>query len=142
KLSNFLPKLENVSGTKELNVAILTSMNDESGISVYSKETFSNVESSFKNFYYFSNSDISDRTSPDSENIIRNWNVGEESFETVIEDLKKFEISIMHIQYHSSGNSFSPESLDKLIQILDSLKIKCFITFHALRGDTFDLSIS
>lgn len=142
KLLNFLPSLESIKDLKNYNVAVITSMNDESGISVYSQEMYSKVESSFQNFYYFSNKDISDRTSSDSKNVIRNWSVGEESFDELLSDITTYKIDMVHVQYHSSGNSFTPESLDKLISELNSLNVKIFVTFHSFRGDGFDYSKS
>lgn len=143
KLSNFLPKLESIKDLKQKNIAVLSSMNDESGISVYTKEMYSKVESTFKNLYYFSNVDIASRTDKDEQNVIRNWSIGEESFDQLLNDINKFEIDILHIQYHS-GNTFTPENLGKLIDLVKSSSkdTQIAITFHSLRGEGFDHSRS
>jgi glycosyltransferase involved in cell wall biosynthesis len=134
---NFIQEVEQVSIMKDKNVAVLSFINDETGIADYTHDLFTPFSSSFKNLYIISNSDVADKKRKDEKNILRLWESGEERFEKLLLWVAENEVDIFHIQYHS-GVMFSIEALDYLIKKLHTLKIKTFLTLHAVRGDSFD----
>ncbi len=132
--------IENVKPLQELKnkkYAVLSFLNDETGIADYTEDLYKSVEKSFNEFYYISNNDIADRSSRDRENVLRLWRSGESEFKEVLNFVKERDINIFHIQYHS-GTMFSPSSLDNLISKLKKLNIKVYLTLHAVRGPSFD----
>ncbi len=133
----FIKEVEELANLKSQNIAVISTVNSESGISRYTKYLYSPIEKSFKNFYYLSNSDITDRFEQDEDNVIRNWESGETEFKKVLKFVKEKNINIVHIQYHS-GFNFPPEALNNLIKNLKELNIKVFVTLHAVRSDSFD----
>lgn len=137
KTIEFINEVGEFSHLKTLNAGVISFMNDETGIADYTHDLYSNIESSFQNFYYFANGDISQQVNRDPSNVIRNWNTGEQTFENLKTWLIENHLDIMHIQYHS-GAMFSAEALDNLIMILKDLKIKTYVTLHAVRGSSFD----
>lgn len=137
KTIEFIDKIESSAELKNQNIAVLTFLNDQTGIHFYSDGLYRNIEALFNKFYYLANSDIADRTAPDAANVIRNWSIGETQFNDVIEFLKREEIDYLHIQYHTGA--FSPESLNELMLKLSYLGVKTFVTLHSVRSTSFDL---
>lgn len=133
----FINEISQITPLKERSLAVITPINDETGIANYSWDLYSQVMYSFKNLYFVANKDISDRTSPDDSNVVRLWETGETGFVDTLNFLKEKEIKIVHIQYHS-GSFFSSDSLGYLISELKKLGIRTFLTFHAFRGSSFD----
>lgn len=134
---DFINEIEQYIELKSKNVAVLSFLNDQTGINFYSKELYKNIEASFKSFYYLANSDIADRTETDEKNVIRNWATGDSKFENLLTFLKEKNIDIFHIQYHPG--EFSPEALNNLLEELKSLKIKIVITLHSVKAKDFDV---
>lgn len=118
-------------------LAIISPINDETGIAEYSQKLFSEMETSFNKIFFLANKDIADRKKIDDSNVIRTWESGEENFKDTLEFIEKNKIEFVHIQYHS-GSFFSTESLSLLIDNLYKLKKKIFLTFHAFRSKSFD----
>ena len=135
---SFIQKIKGIEKAKDLNLAVVSFYNNEDGVAEYTRDLYVPLKAEFKNFYIFSNSDISDRVNEDENFIIRNWESGEKDFVNVIQSIKDLEIDILHVQYHS-GINFSIEALDLLIQKSKDLNIKVFVTIHALRDKSFDL---
>lgn len=133
----FIKAIEEIAFFKDKNAAVISSINDESGISEYTKDLFSPIKSSFKNIFYIANKDIADRSEADSDSVKRLWEIGEESFDETIKFIKENNVEVTHIQYHS-GSFFSTESLGNLIKNLKKAKVKTYVTFHAFRADNFD----
>lgn len=133
----FIDKIYNIAYLKDQNIGVVSWINDETGIAVYTEDTYTHIENSFKNFYYLSNSDISDRSKPDQDNVLRCWSSGESSFDELINVIKEKQLNIIHVQYHS-GSMFSIESLDNLVEKLNELKVSAYLTMHAVRGKSFD----
>lgn len=133
----FLKDIEATRECKNSNLAIITPINDETGIAEYSQKLFSELETSFNKIFYLANKDIADRKRVDDSNVIRNWESGEENFREALDFIVKNDIEFIHIQYHS-GSFFSTQSLNNLIENLYSLRKKIFITFHAFRSNSFD----
>jgi glycosyltransferase involved in cell wall biosynthesis len=138
KVTNFIRKIKGIEEAKHKNLAVVSFYNNEDGVAEYTRDLYVPLKAEFKNFYIFSNSDISDRVNEDENFIIRNWESGEKDFVNVIQSIKDLEIDILHVQYHS-GINFSIEALDLLIQKSKDLNIKVFVTIHALRDKSFDL---
>jgi len=138
KTYEFIKRIEKVASLKNKKVAVMSFLNNQDGIAEYTKDLFSRIENSFGEFYYLSNTDISDRTETDHSNVIRNWESGETDFTNVISFLKEKGIDIFHIQYHS-GINFPTEALSNLIQAITKLKVKVYVTLHAVKGNGFDL---
>lgn len=134
---DFIKEIEQYIELKNKNAAVLTFLNDQTGINFYSKELYRNIEASFKNFYYLANSDIADRTDTDEKNVIRNWATGDSKFESVIAFLKEKNIDVFHVQYHPG--EFSPEALNHLLEELKSLRVKIVITLHSVKAKDFDV---
>ncbi|MEP7103981.1 MAG: glycosyltransferase [Candidatus Dojkabacteria bacterium] len=137
KTIEFVNEIEKIADLKEKNIAIITPINDESGIADYSEDLYKSIQSSFKSFYFVANKDIADRSDKDDSNVLRLWKTGEENFAEFLKFTKEKNINIVHIQYHS-GNYFSPQSLTKLIESLKSEKIEVIVTLHAVRNTNFD----
>ncbi|MFS8131154.1 MAG: glycosyltransferase [Candidatus Dojkabacteria bacterium] len=134
---NFIEEISEIAKLKEKSLAVITPINDESGIADYSKDLYSSVQSSFKKFFFVANKDISDRSEADEKNVLRLWKTGEETFTEFLTFVDKEKINIVHIQYHS-GIQFSPSSLSKLIDELKSREVEVFVTLHAVRNTNFD----
>jgi len=134
---DFIKDLEKIANLKNKIIGVITWINSESGIAIYSKDLYSCVESSFNKLFYISNKDIADRVSSDEENVVRLWSSDESDFSETIKFVKENKLEIIHIQYHS-GAMFSPESLDKLIIELKKLDIKIYITLHSIRSTNFN----
>ncbi|MCA9386904.1 glycosyltransferase, partial [Candidatus Dojkabacteria bacterium] len=117
KMLPIISLLEQTPQLKNENAAVLSFLNDDDGVGEYTADLYSNVENSFKNFYYISNKDIDSRKKVDSDNVVRTWESGETSFEETINFIKENDIKHVHIQYHS-GVNFSPESLDLFLMKL------------------------
>lgn len=137
KTLDFISKIENNNDFRNKNIAILSFLNDQTGINFYSKELYKNIERLFSNFYYLSNSDIADRTETDSSNVIRNWSTGETEFTNIIDFLKEKDIDIFHIQYHTGA--FSPEALNDFLLKLSYLNVSTYVTLHSVKSSSFDL---
>jgi len=137
KTLEFITKVESVTTLRNENIAVMTFLNDQTGINFYSKELYKNIECLFNSFFYLSNSDIADRTEKDSLNVIRNWSTGENEFNQVIDFIKENQIDYFHIQYHTGA--FSPESLNNLMLKLSYLDIKTFVTLHSVKSTGFDI---
>lgn len=133
----FINQISSLQTFKTKNFGVLSFFNDETGIADYTEDLYKSVESSFKKFYYLSNSDLADRTAKDASNVIRCWTTGESTFEQLISFVKKEKLDIVHVQYHS-GSMFPIKSLDLLIEKLKELNIESYLTFHAVRGPSFD----
>ncbi|MEO6728668.1 MAG: glycosyltransferase [Candidatus Dojkabacteria bacterium] len=133
----FLGEIEKVANLKEKNLAVLTPINDESGIADYSKDLYKSVQSSFKKFFFVGNKDISDRSASDEVNELRLWKTGEETFADFLKFIDKEKIDIVHIQYHS-GYNYPPSALSRLIDELKKKNIEVFVTLHAVRNVNFD----
>lgn len=134
----FIEQIEQVYSLKTKKVGVISFMNNKDGIAKYTKDLFENIESSFQEFYYISNTDIIDRAAEDSANVIRTWESGTNNFDSTIDFIKSKNLDLIHIQYHS-GINFSFASLGKLIQQIKKLNIKCYLTLHAVRGKNFDM---
>jgi glycosyltransferase involved in cell wall biosynthesis len=139
KTLEFVKELEGVNELKNKNAAVMSLLNSKDGIAIYTKDLYQSVESSFQKFYYIANSDISDRTDKDEENVIRIWQTGDEDFQKIYDFVKENNIEIFHIQYHS-GIYYTPQALDKLIYNLKYLGVKVFLTLHSVRGKNFDFA--
>jgi len=137
KVVEFISKVEITNEFKNKNIAVMSFLNDQTGINFYSKELYKNVEKLFNEFYYLANSDIADRTEADLSNVIRNWSTGETEFTQLIDFLKEKEIDIFHVQYHTGA--FSPESLNELLLKLSYLNVDTYITLHSVKSTGFDL---
>lgn len=137
KTIEFISKVEDNTDFRNKDFAVLSFLNDQTGINFYSKELYKNIEGLFKNFYYLSNSDIADRTEVDKDNVIRNWSTGETDFSQIIDFLKEKDIDIFHIQYHTGA--FSPEALNDFLLKLSYLNISTFVTLHSVKSNGFDL---
>lgn len=133
----FIKEIESISYLKDKTIAVISPINDETGIADYAKDLYTHIESSFKEFYYLANKDIADRSEPDEENVLRTWESGEESFAETLKFIEDSSIDIVHIQYHS-GNFFSPEALGDLIKNVKNLGAKVFLTFHSFRSKNFN----
>lgn len=129
----FLNSIQKSVAFKDKNFATLTFLNDQTGISSYSKELYKNIEKSFNNFYYLANQDIADRTELDSTNVVRNWSTGDTDFTQLVEFLSENKIEIFHIQYHTG--EFAPSSLNTLLENIKNLSIKTFITLHSVTNN-------
>jgi len=136
-LHKFVNEISEIAELKQKSIAVITPINDESGIADYSKDLYKSVQHSFKKFFFVANKDISDRSEADSENELRLWKTGEETFSDFLKFVEKEKIDIVHIQYHS-GIQFSPNSLSKLIDELKSKGVEVFVTLHAVRNTNFD----
>ncbi len=134
---DFIKSLEKTVELKNKNAAVISFVNDETGIADYTFDLYSKIENSFKSFYYFGNIDLADRQRKDDLNVLRLWHTGEKDFNLLKSWLDKNPIDLIHIQYHS-GAMFSPESLCGLIQELKNRNIEVYVTLHAVRGDNFD----
>lgn len=139
KALEFVRKIESISDLKKKNAGVITFYNNEDGVADYSKSLYSKVENSFNEFYYISNKDIDSRTFLDDENVVRTWESGEKDFSETIDFIKKKNIEIIHIQYHS-GINFPVEGLDNLIEKLKQVGTKVFITLHAVKGKGFNIA--
>ncbi len=135
----FVKEIESIVDLKTQNCAVLTFLNNESGIADYSEDLYKTIEKSFKNFYYLGNKDVPDRVVADGNNVVRTWTTGDMTFEESIEFIKKNEISIFHIQYHS-GAYFPTGGLDNLIENLKKENVKVIVTLHSVRGSYFDFT--
>ncbi|GAB4284446.1 MAG: glycosyltransferase [Candidatus Dojkabacteria bacterium] len=135
----FTSKIEKITTLKKESIGMMTFLNGEDGVSEYVRDLFGLIEGAFKNFYYFSNKDIHDRVYEDADNVIRCWESGTTDFSELLKKIDELKISIFHIQYHS-GINFPPSALDTLIQELQKRKIKIYLTLHAVKGSSFDLS--
>lgn len=134
---SFIKSVEKFPIFKDKNLAVLTFLNDQTGINFYSKELYKNIEKSFNKFYYLSNSDIADRTEVDADNVIRNWSTGESDFNSIANFLIENKINFFHIQYHPG--MFPPDSLNYLLNILKELDLQSFVTLHSVKANDFDL---
>lgn len=139
KTIEFIKELEDVEILKSQNAAVMSLLNSKDGIAIYTKDLYKNIENSFNKFYYIANSDISDRTEKDEENVVRIWQTGDEDFQKIYNFVKENDIKIFHIQYHS-GIYYTPQALDKLIYNLKYLGIKVFLTLHSVKGKNFDFA--
>lgn len=137
KTLDLINKISSVKSFKDVNAAVLTFVNDQTGINFYSKGIFANIESLFAKFFYLANSDVADRIQKDEKNVVRNWETGESSFEKIIEFLKRENITLLHIQYHPGA--FSPENLNFFLEKLNELNIKVYVTLHSVRSTNFDI---
>ncbi len=134
---NYIKKIEKIAHLKNKKLAVLGRINSEDGVAEYTANIYRNIQHSFKEFYFVGNKDIDDRVREDEPNVVRIWEVGDESFDDVISFLQKEQIELFHIQYHS-GFNFPVRGLDNLIKKSKDLKCKVYVTLHAVRGPGFD----
>jgi len=134
---DFIEKICNLAKYKDSKIGVLSFYNDETGIADYTEDLYKSAEHTFKEFYYLSNSDLADRTAKDESNVVRCWATGETSFDNLLSIVKEKDLDIVHVQYHS-GVMFSIKSLDDLVIKLKTLGVKPYLTFHAVRGPSFD----
>lgn len=133
----YVESLNGVDTLRNQKIAVMTFLNDQTGINFYSKELYKNIENLFKEFYFLANSDIADRTELDNSNVVRNWSVGGEDFKDLLKFIEERSINIIHIQHHPGA--FSPSSLNTLLESLSKHSIRVYVTLHAVRSQTFDL---
>jgi glycosyltransferase involved in cell wall biosynthesis len=133
----FIKEIEVIAESKKRNLAILTPMNDEGGISRYSKDLYKTIESSFNKTFYIANKDIADRSEKDEDNIVRLWEMGDNNLDKVVEFLKDNNVDLLHIQYHS-GSFYTVEALNKLIKDVKDIGVKVFVTLHSMKSDSFN----
>ncbi len=139
KTQEFVKRIEGITKFKNQNGAVISFFNNEDGVADYTKELYSNIENSFKNFYYISNKDIDSRVELDADNVVRTWESGEEEFSETLKFIKDNNIQYVHIQYHS-GINFPASGLDTLIQKLKDIDRKVYITLHAVKGNGFNIT--
>lgn len=137
KTLEFIKQIETIASLKTQTCGVISFINDETGIADYTSDLYSSIDRSFKEFYYFGNSDIAEQIRKDEANVVRNWSSGERDFSEMNSWLESNHLDIMHIQYHS-GAMFSAEGLDNLISILKSKGVKTYLTLHAVKGESFD----
>jgi len=121
---------KDIASYKNKNYAVISTLNSEDGIAEYTYNLFSKVESSFKNFYYISNKDISDKVRKDKENVVRLWETNGNGSSEVILFIKQNEIDAVNIQYHSDAH-WSLKGLDELLTGLNTLGINVSLTLHS-----------
>ena len=130
KATEFIQKLVGMSGLKERRLGVVTTFNTTGGISEYSKYLYASLEASFNQTTYFANSDIADLVRPDESNVIRCWEMGDNSFESCVEKIIEHKIDTVHIQHHTA--EISPAGLTNLITTLQekSPDTKIIVTLH------------
>lgn len=138
KTIDFVRKVEGLEKLKQKKCAHITPLNSKDGIAVYVQNVFFNIQNSFEDYVFISNSDIADRALDDAPNVQRLWEMGGTDMSKVVEYIKNNTIEIVHIQYHS-GSYFSVEVLDSLLQNLIDLNCEIYVTLHAARGKNFDI---
>jgi glycosyltransferase involved in cell wall biosynthesis len=132
-----------ISTTRELKhktIAVLSPINSISGISEYSRDLYTSIESSFKEFYYLANTDVADRARPDEPNVLRLWEYGEQEFEGVLQWIVENTPDILHIQLHPA--EISPQVIAALITKLQKLSNppSIHLTAHAVQAAGIDLA--
>lgn len=137
KAISFIEDIEVIRNLKNKSLGVLTFLNDQTGINIYSKELYKNIECSFNKFFYLANNDIADRTELDDSNVLRLWSTGESDFSKVINFVEENKLDYFHIQYHTGA--FPPPSLDILLERLSNKNVKIFLTLHAVSSSGFDL---
>lgn len=138
EMFDFIEQVESFATLKEKKAGVISFFNNKDGLAKYTKDLYSPVECSFKDFFYISNTDIADRTEEDESNVIRLWESGTNDFGKVFDFIKSEQLDLIHIQYHS-GINFSFSSLGKLITDLKALNIKVFVTLHSVKGKNFNI---
>lgn len=136
-ITSFVDELQDTNLLKEKKIAVISALNDQTGISVYTKSIFEGIEGNFKEFYYIAQKNIADRTAPDTANVVRLWTLENAEIKDILDFVKEKEIQILHIQYHT-GCTFGLEELDLLIKKLSENQIEVFITFHHIRSSNID----
>ncbi len=137
RVISILDKTGNINPLKSKSIAMITPINTQDGIAVYTKNLCERMESNFKKFYYLANKDIADKVFTDNENVERTWEMGETTFSETLDFIKENNIDIVHIQYHSSSY-YAPENLSELIKKLTDLNKEVFVTLHSVIGQGFD----
>ncbi len=141
KALSFINKISQVAHFKKQRAGVISFYNNKDGLAEYTAHLFNKIESSFEEFYYLANSDVADKVADDASNVIRCWESGETKFKNLLKIISEKKLNIIHIQYHS-GINFSSESLDFLIKSIKELNVKVFVTLHAVKSESFDLSSS
>lgn len=140
KMFSLLEMFRSVLNLKEINIGIVSSINDDSGISEYTKNLFKSSLHFFQNFFFISNRDIIERKEKDLANTFRLWNTSDSDATKVIDFVIKNNINILHIQHHSA--QISTDFIDNLVDGLKSLETKIFITFHNLVANKINFAKS
>lgn len=138
EMFGFIEQIESFAELKEKKAGVICFFNNKDGLAKYTKDLYSSVECSFKDFFYISNTDIADRTEEDESNVIRLWESGTNDFGKVFDFIKSEKLNLIHIQYHS-GINFSFSSLGKLIKELKELNISVYVTLHSVKGRNFNI---
>lgn len=137
KLVEFLFDIEGIEKLKATNIAILSSLNDETGISVYTKDIFERMQSCFKSFFFIAQKKLIDKTSEDLDNVVRIWEQELLNLDGILKFLTDKEINILHVQYHS-GCTFGLSELDTLIDAVLKINVEVYITFHHIKSGSID----
>lgn len=134
----FVEYSERTAKLKQQKLAVITTKNSKSGISVYTDELYGLIESSFDQVLYVANKDIADRVSEDGANVLRTWEMGEtpEGMKKTITAITDFGADYVHIQYHPG--EYSRGTLAALVKGLKSAGRKIFITPHAIQQEQVD----
>lgn len=126
-------------GSEELKLAVISPYNSECGISTYTESLYPIQSFNPHEIFFFANYDVDDKTRKDQDNVIRNWEIGEGTFQNLIKDIARLKINTVHIQYHSAYY-FLPQAVNELISYCKNNSVNVYITFHSLKGPGFDYS--
>ncbi len=137
KLKEFISDIDGIEKLRPTNIAVLSSLNDETGISVYTKDIFEKMQSCFNSFYFIAQKNLIDKTSEDSENVVRIWEKESLNLDEIINFLTEKNINILHVEYHT-GCTFGLPELDTLIDAVLKINVEVYITFHHIKSGSID----
>lgn len=124
-----IEKISKLTGLKQKTMAVVTTRNSRCGIAQYSEDLYTDITACFKNFIFYANSDISDRTAPDADNVKRVWQYGEMDFKNLEAMLSNDNPDILHFQYNSSF--YSPLLMGEFIKEHHQ-QMTLFVTLHSV----------
>ena len=137
----FIEEISPVTELKQKHLAVLTTMNTVCGIAEYSSSLYTGIGDSFDKLSYLANADVADRTRPDTGNVYRVWEQGEQTFADTIKWIEKNQPDYFHIQMHAAH--FPVSALEKLIEGVTSLENRpmTILTPHNVKSNHLDLSL-
>lgn len=122
----------------EVNLAIISPLNDETGIASYTEQLFAGIEKNFQSCFYFANSNVLKKTKEDASIVLRNWQSGDSDVAQLIKDIQSLKINVVHIEHHP-GAFLSLDGFEKLIRGLNKLNLKIVLSLHSVRSNALDM---
>ncbi|MCS7317166.1 MAG: glycosyltransferase [Candidatus Dojkabacteria bacterium] len=125
------------SNLSDSSLAIISTYNDDSGISEYTRTIYSFARKFFKNLYFLSNRDTILLNQQDEDNVHRLWNIKDNNVDKIVDFVLSNNVKSIHLQFHSAQMSI--QFVNSLLDLLPN-NVDVYITFHNLKVNNINFA--